>query len=137
MRNALITEFEKKATKDIKPLPDFRPGDTIRVHYRIEEGTDKKKFRIQPFEGVVIRYKKGTADASFLVRKIGANGIGVERVFSAISPNISKVDILARGIVRRSRLFYLRKLSGKRARIKSRFVGKKKASKESTAASAE
>lgn len=106
-------------------MPKFRPGDTVRVQYKIVEGADKDKFRIQSFEGVVIRFKKGTIDSSFTVRKIGANGIGVERTFPVYSPNVSKVDLLASGIVRRSRLFYLRDLTGKAARIKSRFVARK------------
>lgn len=106
-------------------MPKFRPGDTVRVQYKIREGADQDKFRLQPFEGVVIRFKKGTIDSSFTVRKTGANGIGVERTFPVYSPNIAKVELLASGVVRRSRLFYLRNLTGKAARIKSRFVPRK------------
>ena len=92
-----------------------------------QEGTEAGKFRIQPFEGVVIAYKKGGIESSFTVRKIGANSVGVERVFPAYSPMISKVEVVAAGIVRRSRLYYLRGLAGKAARIRSRYVGKKEA----------
>lgn len=125
MKNSIISAFEKKKFSEDPNLPVFRPGDTVRVHYKIQEGGDQGKFRVQPFEGVVIRYKKGTVDSSFTVRKIGANGVGVERVFPVYSPNIQKVDVLAAGIVRRSRLFYLRELSGKAARIKSRYGARK------------
>jgi large subunit ribosomal protein L19 len=126
MKNSIISAFEQKKFGEGPSLPKFRPGDTVRVHYKIQEssGKEKQKFRVQPFEGVVIRYKKGTVDASFTVRKIGANSIGVERVFPVYSPNIIKVELLASGIVRRSRLFYLRQLTGKAARIKSRFVAR-------------
>ena len=78
---------------------------------------------MQVFEGVVIRKKRGTAESSFTVRKISAGGIGVERVFPQYSNNIDKIDVLAKGIVRRSRLYYLRNLSGKAARIRSKFAG--------------
>lgn len=118
MRNQLIENFEKKTFKGLKKLPEFKSGDTVTVHYRIQEGN---KSRVQPFEGVVIRYRKGHTDGSFTVRKIGANNIGVERVFPLCSPNIEKIQVKARGIVRRSRLYYLRDLSGKAARIRSKF----------------
>jgi large subunit ribosomal protein L19 len=126
MKNSIISNFETKKMPQLESgLPKFRPGDTVRVHYKIQEGTEAGKFRIQPFEGVVIRYKKGGVESSFTVRKIGANSVGVERVFPAYSPMIAKV--VAAGIVRRSRLYYLRGLAGKAARIRSRFVGKKEA----------
>lgn len=123
MKNKIIDAFEKKSFKDYNPLPKFRPGDTVSVSYSIKEGD--KKARIQKFEGVVIQYKKGTVEGSFTVRKIGANAVGVERVFPVCSPNIEKVEVLAAGVVRRSRLFYLRSRSGKSARIRSRFVSNK------------
>jgi large subunit ribosomal protein L19 len=96
-------------------LPDFRAGDTVRVHVKIVEG---EKERIQPFEGVVIRRKKGGIRASFTVRKI-SYGIGVERVFPTHSPRVDRIDVISRGKVRRARLFYLRGLKGKAARIRS------------------
>lgn len=122
-----IAAFEKKQFGSIKKIPDFKAGDTVRVHYKIEEGQgDKKKFRIQEYEGVVLRRKKGTVDGTFTVRKISAGGVGVERVFPQYSGYIDKVEVISHGIVRRSRLYYLRNLSGKAARIKSKFMAKAK-----------
>ena len=95
-------------------LPDFRAGDTVRVHVKIVEG-DKE--RIQPFEGVVIRKKKGGIRSTFTVRKI-SYGIGVERIFPFHSPRIEHIDVVGRGKVRRAKLFYLRNLKGKAARIR-------------------
>jgi len=95
-------------------LPYFKPGDTVKVYVKIREG-DKE--RIQVFQGVVIRKRKGAASASFTVRKV-SYGIGVERIFPLHSPNIDKVEVVFRGRVRRSRLYYLRKRRGKSARIK-------------------
>lgn len=97
-------------------IPDFKAGDTIRVHARIKEG---EKERIQIFQGVVIRKRKGGTGATFTVRKV-SYGIGVERIFPLHSPNIDKVEIVSRGKVRRGRLYYLRKLRGKAARIKEK-----------------
>ncbi|MBW1895980.1 MAG: 50S ribosomal protein L19 [Deltaproteobacteria bacterium] len=97
-------------------LPDFRPGDTVKVHVKIREG-DKE--RIQVFKGAVIRKRKGTTNATFTVRKV-SYGIGVERIFPSNSPNIQAVEIVSRGRVRRSRLYYLRKRRGKAARIKEK-----------------
>ncbi len=97
-------------------LPDFRPGDTVRVHAKIVEG-DKE--RIQIFEGVCIRRTNGGLRATFTVRKT-SYGVGVERTFPTHSPRIDKVEIKSRGLVRRSRLYYLRALTGKAARIRSR-----------------
>ena len=125
MKNKLITEFENRVWKNVKSAPAFRPGDTVKVHYKIQEGTDKAKFRIQPFEGIVTRYKKGTAESTFTVRKIGAGGIGVERVFPLFSPFVEKIEVLANGIVRRARLYYLRELEGKAARVRSRYLGRR------------
>ncbi len=122
MRNPIIEAFEKKNFPAKLKHPDFKAGDTIRVDYKIQEGTSKEgkeKYRIQSFEGVCLRIKKGTTNGSFTVRKISANNIGVERVFPMHSPYIDKIKLLASGRVRRSRLFYLRQLSGKAARIKS------------------
>jgi large subunit ribosomal protein L19 len=97
-------------------IPDFRPGDTIRVHAKIKEG-DKE--RIQVFQGAVIRKRKGTMGATFTVRKI-SYGIGVERIFPIHSPSIDRIEIVSRGKVRRSRLYYMRGLKGKAARIKEK-----------------
>lgn len=97
-------------------IPDFKTGDTVKVHARIKEG---EKERIQVFQGVVIRKRKGNTGASFTVRKV-SYGIGVERIFPLHSPFIDKVEILSRGKVRRARLYYLRKLRGKAARVKEK-----------------
>jgi large subunit ribosomal protein L19 len=95
-------------------IPAFKSGDTVKVHVRIIEG---QKERIQVFEGVVIRKRGGNNRASFTVRKI-SRGVGVERTFPLHSPVIDKVEVITRGKVRRSRLYYLRGLRGKKARIK-------------------
>lgn len=97
-------------------LPAFQAGDTVKVHMRIIEG---EKERIQVFQGAVIRLRKGTTDATFTVRKV-SEGVGVERIFPLNSPSIERIEIVTRGKVRRSRLYYLRGLRGKAARIKVR-----------------
>jgi large subunit ribosomal protein L19 len=97
-------------------IPAFRSGDTVKVHVKIREG---EKERIQVFEGVVIRYHKGLLSATFTVRKV-SYGVGVERIFPLHSPQIDKVEVLRRGRVRRSRLYYLRQRLGKAARIKEK-----------------
>ena len=98
--------------------PTFRPGDTIKVHIRIIEGN---KERVQLFQGVVIKCKRGTMDASYTVRKI-SHGIGVEKTFALHNPRIEKIEVITRGRVRRSRLYYLRNLRGKAARIRERGI---------------
>ncbi len=125
MKNKLLMAFEARVFASRKKHPTFRSGDTVRISYKVQEGADKAKFRTQMFEGVVIRNHKGGVAATFTVRKISANGVGVERTFPLYSPYIDKIDVLANGVVRRSRLFYLRDLSGKSARIRSRFHGRK------------
>jgi large subunit ribosomal protein L19 len=95
-------------------LPDFRVGDTVRVHYRIVEGD---KDRVQVFQGVVLKRHRAGARSTFTVRKVSFN-VGVERVFLSHSPRIEKVEIVAKGVVRRARLFYLRDLAGKAARVR-------------------
>ena len=95
-------------------LPKFRSGDTVKVHLRIVEG---EKERIQMFQGNVIRIHRGTTGGTFTVRKV-SDGVGVERVFPLHSPFIDRVELITEGRVRRSRLFYLRALKGKAARIK-------------------
>lgn len=97
-------------------LPQFEPGDTVAVHARVTEG---QKERIQIFQGVVISIRGSGASKSFMVRKI-SNGVGVERVFPYHSPKIATVEVKRRGRVRRAKLYYLRKLRGKAARIKER-----------------
>jgi len=99
-----------------RDLPPFRQGDTVRVSVRIREG---EKERLQVFEGVVLRRRGRGASATFTVRKI-SYGVGVERIFPLESPSVAKVEIKSRGHVRRARLYYLRKLRGKKARLRSK-----------------
>ena len=97
-------------------IHSFRPGDTVKVHVKIREG---EKDRVQVFQGIVIVKKKGGLRSSFTVRKI-SYGIGVERVFPLHSPSIDKIEVVEKGLVIRSRLYYLRGLRGKAARVKTR-----------------
>src|SRR5881396_1708519 len=115
MRSKAIELVEQR---NVKPemrgqIPDFRVGDTVRVHTKISEG-DKE--RIQIFEGVVIRRKRGHANTTFTVRKM-SYGVGVERIFPLYSPRIDKIEVISSGKVKRARLFYLRELQGKAARV--------------------
>lgn len=96
-------------------VPEFKSGDTVKVHVKVVEG---EKERVQVFQGVVIRKSRGANRATFTVRKI-SYGIGVERTFPLHSPRIDRIDVVSRGQVRRARLYYLRSLSGKAARITS------------------
>ena len=105
---------EKKFFKN--DVPDFRAGDTVRVHVKVREGTRE---RIQAFEGVVIARKHGGLSGTFTVRKI-SGGVGVERIFPLHCPSISEIEVKRLGKVRRAKLYYLRKRSGKSARIKER-----------------
>ena len=99
-------------------FPAFRSGDTVRVHVKLREGeAGKEKERVQPFEGVVIKRRGHTAGASFTVRRVSF-GIGVERIFPLHSPTIASIEIVQQGDVRRAKLYYLRGLTGKSARIK-------------------
>ncbi len=99
-------------------LPSFKAGDTVTVHYKIREGS---KERIQQYQGVVITRSGSGSTQTFTVRKV-SNSIGVERIFPVNSPNIDKVEVNSRGVVRRAKLFYLRELTGKKARIKEKRV---------------
>jgi large subunit ribosomal protein L19 len=109
--NPQIAAIEQTQVRD---LPDFRVGDTVKVHFRISEG---EKDRVQVFQGTVIRKSRGGVGATFAVRKI-SYGVGVERIFPINSPRIEKVEIGFRGRVRRSRLYYMRGLEGKKARLR-------------------
>jgi len=110
----LIEKIEKSQMRT--DHPDFASGDTVTVYVKIKEG---EKERIQAYKGVVISKRKGTLNASFTVRKV-SYGIGVERIFPLHSPIIDRIEVNARGRVRRSKIYYLRKLRGKAARIKER-----------------
>lgn len=112
----LLQELEKEQLRD--DLPDFAPGDTVRVLYRVREG-DKE--RIQAFEGVCIARRGGGSGETFTVRKI-SSGIGVERVFPLHVPTIKDIEVVRRGRVRRAKLYYLRELRGKAARIREKRV---------------
>lgn len=115
--NILETVEKEQMRTDI---PQFRPGDTVKVHVKIREG-DKE--RIQVFQGVVISKRKGTINSSFTVRKV-SYGVGVERIFPLHSPQIEKIEVVSLGRVRRSRLYYLRARKGKAARIRERRPGR-------------
>lgn len=113
MNTNLVNEITARQLR--KDIPEFSSGDTIKVYVRIIEN---KKERNQAFEGVVIQRRGGGVSETFTVRKI-SSGIGVERTFPVNSPSIAKIEVLRRGKVRRNKIFYMRKLAGKAARIKS------------------
>lgn len=100
-------------------LPQLHPGDTVRVHVRIVEGNRE---RVQMFQGVIIRLRKGGNDANFTVRRIASHGVGVERTFLLNSPRVEQVEILRHAKVRRAQLYYMRGRQGKAARLKERRV---------------
>ncbi len=111
-----VPQIEAIERAQFRQLPEFRVGDTIKVHYRIREG---EKERIQIFQGLVIRKSRGGVGTTFCVRKVSYS-VGVERVFPLHSPRIETIEVTSRGRVRRSRLYYLRDLEGKKARLKER-----------------
>ncbi|MBQ1249302.1 MAG: 50S ribosomal protein L19 [Selenomonadales bacterium] len=110
----IIEALEKEQLR--QDIPAFRPGDTVRVHVKVVEGNRE---RVQMFEGVVINRKSSGVRETFTVRRV-SYGIGVERTFPVHSPRLEKIDVVRRGIVRRAKLYYLRNLTGKAARIKER-----------------
>lgn len=115
--NPLLKLVEDEYQEARKNMPEFGPGDTINVHVKIKEGN---KERIQQFRGTVIQRRNPNSNGeTFTVRKV-SGGIGVERIFPLLSPNIDKIEVVRKGKVRRARLFYLRGRSGKAARIKER-----------------
>lgn len=113
-----LVKFVEEQAAIKKQVPAFKAGDTVSVHYKIREGN---KERIQIYQGVVIQRNSVGVNETFTVRKM-SNGVGVERIFPVNSPNIDKIDVNSRGKVRRAKLFYLRELTGKAARIKSKRV---------------
>jgi large subunit ribosomal protein L19 len=121
MNREQTLRFVESEINGVKELPDFKAGDTITVSYKIKEGN---KERVQQFQGVVLQKRNTHASETFTVRKI-SSGIGVERIFPMDSPFIEKIEVNRRGIVRRSRIFYLRERKGKSARIKEK-IGTKK-----------
>jgi len=113
-----LVKFVEEQSSEKRVLPAFKAGDTVSVHYKIREGN---KERIQVYQGVVIQRNSTGATETFTVRKV-SNGIGVERIFPINSPNIDKIEVNSVGKVRRAKLYYLRELTGKAARIKSKRV---------------
>lgn len=111
-----LLNYVNNQNKSERNLPSFKAGDTVTVHFKIKEG-DKE--RVQQFQGVVLQRRGSGTTATFTVRKI-SGGVGVERVFPISSPFIDKIDVNKRGAVRRARIFYLRDLKGKKARIKEK-----------------
>jgi large subunit ribosomal protein L19 len=110
-----LTKIEQIEAEQLRTgLPEFRVGDTVRVHYKIVEGD---KDRIQVFQGVVLKRHRAGARSTFTVRKVSFS-VGVERVFLSHSPRIEKIEVVSKGVVRRARLFYLRDLQGKAARVR-------------------
>ena len=110
-----LVKFVEEQVIAKNEFPSFKSGDTVSVHYKIREGN---KERVQIYQGVVIQRNSAGANETFTVRKM-SNGVGVERIFPINSPNIDKVEVNSHGKVRRAKLFYLRELTGKAARIKS------------------
>jgi large subunit ribosomal protein L19 len=113
MNANLVKEIGAKQLRE--GIPTFKAGDTVKVYVKIKEGA---KDRIQPYEGVVVSRRGEGTDATFIVRKISANSVGVERVFPLHSPLVEKIEVLKVGRVRRAKLYYIRELRGKKARIK-------------------
>ncbi len=113
MRNKYIEQFEKAQIAE-KNIPDFKAGDTVRLAVEIKEGD---KTRIQNYEGVCIAKRGQGTSTTITVRKIGANGVGIERIFPIYTDSIKEIQVLRRGRVRRAKLYYLRGLAGKKARI--------------------
>ena len=114
MRNKYIDAFETAQTAS-KMIPEFRAGDTLRIAIRIKEGD---KTRIQNFEGICIARRGSGTGETFIIRKIGANSVGVERIFPIYSESLEEIQVLRCGRVRRAKLFYLRNLRGKAAKIR-------------------
>jgi large subunit ribosomal protein L19 len=113
-----LIQIENEYRKKANEIPDFSPGDTVRVKIRVREGN---KERLQSFEGVVLQRRGSGLNETFTVRKI-SNGIGVERIFPLHSPVVESIKLIRQGRVRRAKLFYLRNLTGRAARIKERNV---------------
>lgn len=111
----LIRSIEQEQMRD--NVPNFGPGDTVRVHVKVVEGTRE---RVQPFEGVVIRRRGGGINENFTVRRIASHGIGVERTFPVHAPRVDRIEVLRSGRVRRARLYFLRGRTGRAARIRER-----------------
>lgn len=118
MSDLILQQLEREWTAD-RSVPHLRPGDVVRVHFRIREG-DKE--RVQIFQGTVIRIRGSGTGRTFTVRRIAAHGIGVERTFPLYSPRIDQIEVVRHSRVRRARLYYLRERFGKAARLKERLI---------------
>jgi len=112
--SGVVPQIQAIEAAQLREVPAFRPGDEVRVHYRIREG---EKERIQVFQGVVIRRQGGSSRETFTVRKV-SYGVGVERIFPVHTPKIERLEVVSRGHVRRAKLYYLRDLRGKKARLR-------------------
>jgi large subunit ribosomal protein L19 len=121
MSNKIIQSVEAEFMQSAKTMPAFEPGDTVVVQVKVKEG---ERVRLQSFEGVVIARRNRGYNSSFTVRKI-SHGVGVERVFQSYSPAIDSVEVKRRGDVRRAKLYYMRELSGRAARIKEKLTSNK------------
>ena len=117
LKGVIMTDLIKALEGTDRGFPAVNPGDTVRVHVRIVEGG---KERIQVFQGIVIRHRKGGQHENFTVRRTASHGVGVERTFLMRSPRIDKIEVLRHGKVRRAQLYYMRRLSGKATRLKER-----------------
>ncbi len=124
--------IKKIEAAELREVPDFKPGDTVRVHFKIVEG---KNERVQVYEGLVMAIKNAGIGRSFMVRK-NSYGVGVERVFPLNSPRIEKLEIVRYGKPRRAKLYYIREKVGKKAKVKELLGGRKPPKKESAAAEA-
>ncbi len=120
MSNKIIQALETEFMQSVKSMPAFEPGDTVVVQVKVKEG---ERTRLQSFEGVVIAKRNRGYNSSFTVRKI-SHGVGVERVFQTCSPAVDSVEVKRRGHVRRAKLYYMRELSGRAARIKEKLTAK-------------
>jgi large subunit ribosomal protein L19 len=120
MSNKIIQALETEFMQSVKTMPDFQPGDTVVVQVKVKEG---ERVRLQSFEGVVIAKRNRGYNSSFTVRKV-SHGVGVERVFQSCSQTIDSVEVKRRGDIRRAKLYYMRKLSGRAARIKEKLKAK-------------
>lgn len=132
MSNKIIQALETEFMKSAKTLPAFQPGDTVVVQVKVKEG---ERSRLQSFEGVVIAKRNRGYNSAFTVRKI-SHGVGVERVFQSYSPIIESVEVKRRGAVRRSKLYYMRELSGRAARIKEKLPNRAVIAAKAAAAAA-
>lgn len=130
MSNKIIQALETELMQSSKALPAFETGDTVVVQVKVKEG---ERVRLQSFEGVVIAKRKRGYHSAFTVRKI-SHGVGVERVFQTSSPSVDSVEVKRRGDVRRAKLYYMRELSGRAARIKEKLVTKTPTANKAAAA---